>query len=235
MRPRLPLRSRARFARRCAPLALAAALALGGCRNPFLPVEPELPLPADASIQVPIDFATPEGLLSTISAAVTAKARGNGVTAYMAAFSDSAASGYGLTIDLDPTVVTDRTNAGKVVPSRWTRDLEPAFYNYLSNLNPGDYTLDWTLDPASPDVDDTPDHALRTRFYTSTATAADGYTVTNVARGRAVIEMRLLPGASPSWVIVRWTDYVDPSTGGPDPTDPGLRSFSRLRIDSYNR
>ena len=166
--------------------------------------------------------------------AVSAKNRGNGFRAYMAAFADSVTQGLGLRIELDPEVVRERTDAGKPMPPPdRVRQNEAEFYLYLATLNSGDYDL--SLDPNSdPDVNDAPDHAILHRTYVLTATAADG-TTTQLATCKVELELRRLQPPSPNWVITRWTDSILSPEIGPNPADAGLYCFSRLRIDGYNR
>src|SRR5262245_47945403 len=211
---------------------VAAALALSGCRNPFLPSAPEPPA-VGSSVSVDIDFTSTEGLLATLSQAVAAKAQGNGLRAYLAAFADSSTQGLGLRFDFDPDVVRERSDASVPVPV-WTRQYEADFYNYLATLNTGDYDMSFEPNPSAPDVNDAPDHAILHRIYVLTATDQDGNS-TQLGTDKADLEMRRLSGASTNWVIVRWTDTIISPDAGPSPADPGLYSFSRLRIDSYNR
>ena len=226
--------SRGSRARAGAVVLLAIALATGGCKNLFLPSAPEPPAAAGSIVSVDIDFTSTEGLLSTISEAVAAKAQGNGFRAYMAAFADTTTQGLGLRIDLDPDVVRERSDANVRPPAVWSRQYEADFYNYVSTLNPGEYDLSFEPDPSNPDVHDTSDHAILHRTYVLTATDANG-DPTQLATGNVELELRQLAGASTNWVIVRWTDSILSPGIGPNPADPGQYCLSRLRIDSYFR
>ena len=213
-------------------LVMAGCIAMGasGCRNPFLPGQPEPPSTAGEDVTVAMDFSKPELLFATLTTAIAVKNTGNGVAAYIAAFADSGTQGVGMRIEFDPDVVTERGGVGKRVPS-WLRTDEVDFYRYLSTLGSGDYSL--ALTPTLTDNTGDPEHQIFNREYTLTTTATDGNT-TDLARGWAEIEMRFVSDPSLQWVITRWTDHVI-SGIDPNPTDPGQRSFSRLRFDSYTR
>ena len=211
-------------------LLLAALLGMAGCKNPFLPAQPQLPSGTEERAVDP-DYATPEGVITTMQAAIAKKLQGNALDAYMGALADPTKQPFGITFDLDPTVVADRQAAGKTIPV-WQRDYEKDFYRYLVGLNAGDYSLAWTIDPASPDVIDG-DSAIVVRDYHVTATTSSG-SVVDIAIGHAIFHMKQLAATPSRYVIVRWTDEVIDTQTGPDPVNPGRRSFSRLRIDQYN-
>ena len=205
-------------------------MALAGCRNPFRPAEPEPPA-SQSQNTVYVDYATPQGVWATVVEAVIAKAQGNGPSAYIGAFADTATQDYGFHVDFDPQVVQERDQAGKSVPV-WTRDLEKTFYVYLTGLrNPqtalpyGEYSMGWVPD-APDEVDETAGVATLRFKYTLTATD-DG---TQIGLGHAELTLRYLSSAS-RWVITRWVDRLDQTVDG-GPTDTGHLSFSRLRIDS---
>ena len=218
-------------------LALLLWLGVPGCSNPFLPSQPEPPSSGEDDVSVPVDFSTPELVLSTMAAAVSVRDRGNGVSAYLAALADSATQGVGAHFDFDPDVVAERQGRGySPPPGGWTVDEhEKAFYKYLPTLNTGDFELTWTdtLTDEAPDAD----HQALNRRYALVATAPDLSTTEFVSRGWARIEMQQIPGTAGTparWVVTRWSDHVLDAQTGPDPSDPGLRCFSRLRIDSFN-
>ncbi len=215
-----------------AALLSILALAAAGCLNPFLPAHPEPPAAAGSSESVDIDFTSTEGLLSTMSQAVANKNQGNAFRAYMSAFADSSSQGLGLRLDLDPDVVQERSvGATKPIPPpNQARQTEATFYNYIVILNAGDYDLSFEPN-ADADVHDAPDHAIIHRTYILSATDNSTAVITQIATGKAEIEMRLLPPPSSNWVITRWTDT---NLFGASPADPGQYCFSRLMIDAYN-
>ena len=235
--PRVPALRRAsprhaRWARR--GIACLALLSLAGCRNPFRPSEPEPPATSSNEIIVPTDYATPQGVLTTIQEALYAKAQGNGGAAYLGSFADTLSDAFGFTVVFDPDVVEDRLQAGKAIPE-WTRPLEQTFYAYLcgAQVSPdpaAEYSLRWTPD-ADDDVDEGGGIAVLSQRYSLTA-AVPGGAVLQIAYGHARITMRRVASGS-RWALTRWEDTVDPAYG-PDPTgvNSGFRSFSRLRIDS---
>jgi len=210
-----------------------AGATASGCLNPFLPSQPQLPSTSQAVANVPLSFGSLEELLGTLSAAAAAKGSGNGVSAWIAAFADSEADGFGFRVDFDPAVVADLQAASKPIPPTWTAKDEAKFYNRMVGLNGGDYALSWAPYGAG-EVDDSDDHKTLFREYHVHATRADGFTVDNVSEGKAEIELRLVPLSPPRWVIVRWTDTLLEPDLGPDPTDHGLHCFSRIRIDSFS-
>lgn len=214
-------------------VALMAVL-VAGCSNPFLPAQPELPGSDDQNVTVVMDFSTPELVLNTLSAAVAVKDKGNGVAAYLSTFADTLTQGIGAHIEFDPDVVAERAAAGLGgPPGGWTIEgNEKAFYKYLSAGSAGDYELAWS--PILTDDTDDPDHQVLNRRYSVTASAEDFSSIVSISQGWASIEMRRISNPTVRWVITRWTDHVLDEQTGPDPSDPGLRCFSRLRIDSYN-
>ena len=213
-------------------LLMAAALAAGlaACRNPFLPAQPEPPGSATEDVTVAMEFSRPALLFNTLVTAIAVKNRGNGVAAYIGAFADTTTQGVDMHVEFDPAVVAERAGVGERVPS-WLRSDEIDFYRYLSGLAEGDYSL--LLSPVLTDNTDDPNHQFFNREYTLTSTTQDGNS-TELARGWAEIELRYVTDPSAQWVITRWTDHVIAGID-PNPSNPGQRSFSRLRFDSYTR
>lgn len=216
---------------------LAIAGGVAGCSNPFLPSQPESPSSGVNTVSVAVNFSTPELLLYTLSTVVSvAKDQGNGVQAYLSAFADSSTQGVGAHFDFDPEVVADQAGAGNVLPAGgWTvPDHERAFYSYLFTLNPGEFELSFSDTLADEFPDD--NHRVVNRRYSLTATSVDFSTTDFISVGWARIAMQKLPaaGGNPErWVITRWSDHVLDAQVGPNPSNPGLRCFSRLRIDSF--
>jgi hypothetical protein len=206
-----------------------ALLGAAGCIDWFRPARPEPPVTTGPAVDVSIDFGDPEAVLATVSAAVAARGGGNGAFAYRSAFADSATDGIKYVCEFATEVVIERTNAGRTIPV-WSRERESQFYTYLVGLNSGDYVLQWDRYDGAP-IDDVSgaDEQTLYRQYDVLAISEDGGTQTQVAHGRADLVFRRV--RQNEWAIVRWKDLVDPVVG-PDPEDPGLRSFSRLRIDS---
>ena len=209
-------------------------LALAGCRNLFAPSEPQPPATDTGTVVIPTDYATPEGLLTTLAEAVNARGQGNSAGAYIGAFADTLTGPFGYTQVFDPGVVADRLQAGKAIPA-WTRTSERSFFTYLfgTRVAPdpdADYSLSWTPE-ASDEIDLDAGVAVLTRRYSITAVIPGG-SVVQIAYGHARIVMRLIESGS-RWAITRWDDTTDP-VYGPAPTGEtaGFRSFSRLRIDS---
>ncbi len=241
MRPGPPRRDAGHTPRRsCAAwprtafAAAVVALALAGCRNPFAPSEPQPPV--EAAVPVRTDYATPEGVLTTIRDAVFARNQSDGAAAYIGAFSDT-----GYVQVFDPGVVEDRIRASKAIPN-WNRAYERTFYPYLFRQqvllvqNPAlytdaDYVLSWTPEIASDDINLDSGVATLYRLYHLTATISDG-SVAQLAYGHARIVMERNASGT-RWAITRWEDTTDPAYGpAPQGDNAGFRSFSRLRIDS---
>jgi hypothetical protein len=214
-------------------LAMGTTL-LAGCNNPFSPAKAQPPVTDSGAIVVPTDYATREGTFTTIAQAISAKGEGNGQAAYIGAFADTTSDGFGFTVEFDPSVITDRQQAGKAIP-RWTRPLEAAFYRYLftpaaSPAPEAEYSLDWSSE-GSDDIDETAGIATLYRIYDVKALRDDGTTL-QAAYGHATLTMRRTAATS-RWVITHWEDHVDPRYGADPPGDQsGFRSFSRIRIDS---
>ena len=211
-------------------LLLLALFASSGCLNPFRPGDPAPPSTGSNEIQVPVDYATPQGLLTTISEAFVAKTAGNGVSAYIGAFADPLRDGYELTVAFDPDVVQDRINAGKVIPA-WSRSLEIQFFSYVVAQDPGEYSLRWTPD-AIDEVDLTAGTAELRQQYSVITYPGGGASPAQVAFGHVVITLRRVSGEN-RWVITRWEDHRDPAyDADPQGANAGYKTFSRLRIDS---
>ena len=216
-----------------AALALTAlALASGGCFDLFKPAEPEPPSTGGGTVNVELDYSGPTAVLSTLAAAVKAKAGANGTVAYMGAFADSAADGIPLVVEFDPGVADLWSARAGGLPA-WTRVLEQQFYAYLARLNPDEFTMQWSTYSGAPsdDEDANASEATLYRQYQVYATSEDGSTV-SIARGRADLVFRRL--SETRWALYRWVDTIDPAVGA-DPADAGLRCFSRLRLDSTGR
>ena len=234
MTPRPTRRRASPRATGLAGLLLAALAGAAGCSNPFLPAQPAVPGGTDQNVVVSMDFSTPELLLNTMAAAVSVKNKGNGAAAYLAAFADTATQNVGAHIEFDPDVVAERSGAGlSGPPGGWSiAGNEKTFYEYLSTRSAGDFSLTWT-DTLTDDTGD-PDRQAFNRRYSVTAVSDDFSEVQYVSQGWARIEMRRVSVPTVRWVITRWNDHVLDAQTAPDPSDPGLRCFSRLRIDSYN-
>ena len=211
--------------------AATLLLAIAGCRNPFLPGQPAPPGVEGETVTVPMDFSSPELLFSTLTTALNVKNKGNGVTAYIAAFADSGTQGVALRVEFDPSVVAEREGRGIRVPA-WQRSYEVDFYKHLSTLAEGDYSL--ALTRTLTDDTTEPLRQVFNREYSLTSTGIDGASTTLLASGWAEIEMRYVEEPAGQWVITRWTDHLL-NPADPDPADPGQRCFSRLRFDSYNQ
>jgi hypothetical protein len=223
-----PARPRIATARAAALVCLAGlAFACAGCVNPFLPAKAEPP-PADGTnVNIDLNYSDPDAVTTTFAAGVGAKGRGNGRAAYLGAFADSLSDKvpyYGV---YDALVIQDRTGAGKDIPV-WNRDLEAAFYPYLSSLNSGEYVFKWSnYSSPSDEIDDVAGTATIYRAYELFAASQDGL-VSPVSFGR--VDLFLRKTTPTRWAIVRWTDIVNPDYGS-NPADAGYRSFGRLHID----
>lgn len=218
------------FARRALLLtALAVVLtALGGCRNPFTPADPEPP----AAGGVTEDFSTPNKLLDTIASAIADKGQ-NGATAYANAFADSSQATDRAFYAFHWPAAVDAWRAVSLrdPPNPWDLTLERAFYQYLVGYRPtASYTLLWNDDPTSEsdDVEITsPGLAVIHRRYTlfTSVTETD---ITVIAIGYADI---YLYKANGRWFIYRWQDRVDPDIGV-NPVDLEQLSMGARRLES---
>ena len=131
-----------------------AGLRLRGCVNPFLPAKAEPP-PADGTnVNIDLNYSDPDAVTTTFAAGVGVQGRGNGRAAYLGAFADSPERQGPLLRRVRCSRHPDRTGAGKDIPV-WNRDLEAAFYPYLSSLNSGEYVFKWSnYSSPSDEIDD---------------------------------------------------------------------------------
>jgi hypothetical protein len=206
-----------------AVLALAAAAA--GCVNPFTPATPEPP----SGQGVVEDFATPDGVLTTMEAAIADRGP-SGRSAYYDALADSTDPSRSAFYAFHfPPVIDDwRLNAHRDPPPVWDIRLEKLFYDYLINIRPT-FTYRFSFSPdntTSPKDDKGPDDALLHRYYLLHATS--GPIEQDLAVGYADLYLRRFNGR---WYLVRWEDRVDPAYGV-NPSDPDNRSMGWRRLDS---
>ncbi len=218
------------FARRTLALAALALIltALGGCRNPFRPADPEPP----AAGGVTEDFSTPNKLLDTIGAALADKGQ-NGATAYASAFADSGQATDRAFYAFHWPAAVDAWRAVSLrdPPEPWDLTLERAFYQYLVGYRPtAAYTMLWADDNTSESDDvevTTPGLAVIHRRYTlfTSVTETD---ITVIAIGYADIYLYKDNGR---WFIYRWQDRVDPNIGV-NPVDLEQLSMGARRLES---
>jgi hypothetical protein len=212
---------------------VSAMLLVTSCRNLLGPNKAEPPSTDEGSYTVTVDFASPEGVLATVADAIRARGRpGNGAAAYISSFANPD-DGIPFTVTFDPDVVVNRQNAGKRWPDPWLRTHESQFYTHLVSLKANDeYSMLWTNYAGAPadEVDESDNVVTLHRQYRVQGLEADDVTEDPIAFGRATL---VLQQASPNrWLITSWQDTIDP-TAGPDPSEAGDRSFSRLRIDTF--
>ncbi|MEO5988387.1 MAG: hypothetical protein ABIU54_13165 [Candidatus Eisenbacteria bacterium] len=206
-----------------------ALLAVGGCRNPFTPADPEPP----AAGGVTEDFRTPAKLLDTITAALADKGQ-SGASAYINAFADSTQASEKAFYAFHWPAAIDAWRAVSLrdPPQPWDLTLERAFYQYLVGYRPtASYTLTWNDDPTSEsdeiDLPSAPNLAVIHRRYTLyTSTSETDIAV--IAIGYADL---YLYKANGRWFIYRWQDRIDPDIGV-NPTDPEQLSMGARRLES---
>ncbi len=207
-------------------IALALAVSVSGCRNPFQPATPELP----TGLPVIENFSSPDSLLTTMANAVMKKGT-SGRNAYYHALADSTG---GLTpgfYAVPYPAVADawRLTAQRDPPNPWNLPLEKLFYDYLIAVLPGfTYSFAWAHDNTqSVDIlDDGAGTALYHRYYELQASSADGLTTKTIAVGYADLYMLKV---NSRWYLTRWEDRV-----GKDQSlaDPEQRSMGWRRLDS---
>jgi len=207
------------------PLALGAALLVGGC-NLFQPRTPQPPSQGG----VPTDYSSPAATLETMARAIEAKAAGNSTSAYLGALADSITRGdvENFIAYFDPEALTVWESAtGKTPPREWGPSLETLLVIHLPELSGNVYNFYWLDDVQHPnDEDPAPNVKVLHKQYQLTATPATGGNVETLAIGYA--DLTFVKTTGGSWVIARWQDRVDP-TVGPNPSS-GRQSFSALRL-----
>jgi hypothetical protein len=204
-------------------VALIAALPALGCINLFRPAEPQPPVGTGGGDQLVVDYSNPASTLQTLANAFEFRTTTAAVNAYMGAFSNPTTDPVPFVVEFDAQVLAGRT------PPVWDRDRERLFYQTLFELDSHSYVFRWGTYPDAPidNIDEAGGQATLYRSYELDADAEEG--AVRLAIGHADLDLRKLPNGS--WVITRWGDLVDPQYG-PDPSDVGNRSFSRLRLDS---
>lgn len=206
-------------------LPLLFALPLG-CENPFKPATPETPI--NGGDVVDEDFTTPEGLLSTVEAAIEARGQA-GADTYLRAFAESTAVSTPAFRALYDAAVKQLWESGthQTAPEPWGITLERNLHSKLSSIRPtADYTFTFEQDPDSPLTEKpTPDVQIWHQLYT--LTAVENGTSEIIATGVAHLT---LVNQQSRWFILRWDDRVNPKFGAVPPQRQ--YTFSRLRLDS---
>jgi len=203
-------------------LSALALVLFTGCTNPFQPSTP--PAPSQGALVE--DFRTPEGLLSTIAAAVAAKGA-EGAQAYGDAFSDSTSTDTRAYYAFpDPGV--EQQWAAVPHPTVWGKDLEKRFYYYLIAVHATfTYSMAFAPDYSRTEVINA-DSAILHRYYAIQA-STPGITRT-IAVGYADLYLVKNNGR---WSVYLWQDRIDPNVGLTPPTDnPEAYSMGWRRYDS---
>jgi hypothetical protein len=208
-------------------LALAAALALAGCTNPFKPATPKPP--DSGGLQA--DYSTPAKVLTTLEAAMAAK--GSGATAWIDAMAiPSTANGPGFVALQDPLVLDKwRISSQVPPPDPWNLDLEKVFFStFVGNVYPSyPFLMSFERDDNSVDdvIDESSGTATLHRRYYIAAQLPDGVAKI-VAIGYVDLAMVRNEG---SWRILVWQDRVDPGIGV-NPVDPDNVTLGWRRLES---
>jgi len=198
-----------------------------GCRGLFTPATPEPP----EGRPIEIDLRTPEATIRTMTLGIEAK--GQGASAWLAAFADSGApeDGPGFHMIFDPDDVRLFESAcGCQAPTTWRTSQEQAFFLEFIAVRPSDdyrvliETVEERPDPTPGDT-----QTLMYRRYRFLAIAPDGNSTQVIAVGYA--DLTFTKVASDRWLITRWEDHVDPSIGV-NPSDPEQVTLGRRRMES---
>lgn len=208
-------------------LALAAAVLLAGCANPFAPATPQ---PPDTG-GITTDFSTPENLVQTLDIALENRQTA-GRQAWLDALADSSGSGtrefYAFQ---DPRVLADwRLSSPVAPPDPWDREQESLFYNDFVNLFAADYDVRFEEDLTSPadDIDNAAGTALLHRRYVVETTIAN----TTVAIAVGYVDLYLVRYDG-RWFVTRWDDRLDADIGV-SPQNPENRTLGWRRLDSVS-
>lgn len=206
--------------------AFATTLLLGGCVNPFAPGTP----PAPNGGPFVSNFTTPEKLLDTIAAAISAE--GDGAVAYGDAIADSTSSAtpFGFYAVPDAGVLSAwRATPGNSDPydPGDVRHERLFFSDLLQVLASYDYVFQFASDTYSQNDDIGAETAVLHRYYQLDATSTDGRLHEIIAVGFADLTVRKYNGR---WWLVRWVDRVDP-TYGINPPNAYNRTMGARRLE----
>lgn len=207
--------------------ALAAAVLLGGCVNPF---EPATPQPPDTG-GITTDFTTPERLVQTLEIALENR-QSAGRQAWLDALADSTGPGTRAFYAFqDSRVLADWRQSSPVEPpDPWDRTQESLFYDDFVNLFPADYEVTFDEDLTSPadDIDNSAGTALLHRRYVVETTIANA----TVAIAVGYVDLHLVRYDG-RWFVTRWDDRLDANIGV-SPQNLENRTLGWRRLDSVS-
>ena len=210
------------------PLALALALALCGCTNPF---KPATPAPPDAGGLV-ADYSTPAKLLATLAAAMENKGPA-GATAWMDAMVAPTGPGTPEFVARPDPIVLDKWLISSQVPppDPWNLEVERTFFSsFVANVYPS-YPFVMSFERDDNSIEDVIDEAsgtatLHRRYYI--AALLPDQTSKIVAIGYVDFAMVKYGG---SWHVLIWQDRLDPGIGV-NPTDQDNVTLGWRRMES---
>jgi hypothetical protein len=196
---------------------------LGGC-SMFEPARAEPPVNSNSIRE---DFSSPDATLETISRAFAAKT--SGATTYLDCLANTEALSY--TAVFDAAVLQAYPGSP---PSEWTASYELAFYNhFIEKRISGRDSVSFDSIAAQPDPDPDPNHPdllVINRHYEAWDIVTEGEAITHTrqAIGNATLTFVRI---SSRWLILTWTDKVDPDIGV-NPVETGDRTFSWRRLEA---
>ncbi len=198
-----------------------------GCRGLFTPATPEPP----SGQSIVLNYRSPEATLNTMELGIAAK--GQGSTAWLGAFADSArpedGPGYHHFFDSGDVGVFEAA-CGCQAPADWRTSQEQNFYLALLDVRPGDdYVAFFELVEANPDPPPTDTQAILHRRYRVLANAPDASSALVIAIGFADLTFTKI--SADRWLITKWEDHVDPEVGV-NPSDPYQLTLGRRRLES---